>query len=162
MSPRHAMRGFTLIELVITVALVGLLAALVVPTAELAVKRSKEIELRLALRDIRRAIDAYKQAVDEGRVIGKVGDSGSGYPPTLSLLVDGVDDARSPEKRKIYFLRRMPRDPMFIDAERPAAETWGLRSYASEPDAPVEGADVFDVYSSSSALGINGVAYSKW
>jgi general secretion pathway protein G len=162
MSPARFPRGFTLIEMVITVALVGLLATMVVPIAELAVKRSKEIELRLALRDIRRAIDAYKKAVDEGRVIGKVGDSGSGYPPALGALVDGAEDARSPEKRKIYFLRRLPRDPMLVDASRPAPETWGLRSYASEPDAPAEGADVFDVYSTSSSVGINGVAYTKW
>ena len=153
-------RGFTLIELVITVALVGLLAAMVVPTVELTTKRAKEAELRLALRDLRRAIDTYKQAVEEGRVTGKVGESG--YPPTLGVLVDGVDDQRSPEKRKIYFLRRLPRDPMSVGAELAPEDTWGLRSYASEPDAPVEGADVYDVYSKSRAVGINGIAYAKW
>jgi len=91
-------RGFTLIELVVTVALVGLLAAMVVPTVELTVKRTKEAELRLALRDVRRAIDAYKQAADEGRVAVKVGESG--YPPTLSTLVQGVVDERSADGRK--------------------------------------------------------------
>jgi general secretion pathway protein G len=152
-------RGFTLIELVITVALVGLLAAMVVPTVELTVKRTKEAELRIALRELRRAIDAYKQAVDEGRVAGKLGESG--YPPTLSVLVDGVDDERSADKRKIYFLRRLPRDPMSNDALAPE-ESWGLRSYASEPDAPAEGDDVYDVYSRSTGVGLNGVAYAKW
>ena len=153
-------RGFTLIELVITVALVGLLAAMVVPTIELTTQRAKEAELRIALRDLRRAIDAYKQAVEEGRVTGKVGESG--YPPALRVLVDGVDDERSPEKRKIYFLRRVPRDPMSIEPELAPEDTWGLRSYASEPDAPAEGADVYDVYSKSRAAGINGIAYAKW
>ena len=153
-------RGFTLIELVVTVALVGLLALMVVPTVELTTKRAKEAELRMALREVRRAIDAYKQAVDEGRIIGKPGESG--YPPSLRLLVDGVDDERSPDKRKIYFLRRLPRDPMTVSAEAAAEETWGLRSYASEPDAPAEGADVYDVYSRSGGVGINGIAYAKW
>lgn len=152
--------GFTLIELVVTVALVGLLAAMVVPTVEMTVKRAKEAELRLALRDLRRAIDAYKQGVDDGRVLGKVGESG--YPPALSLLVEGVNDERSPDKRKIFFLRRMPRDPMSTDADAAPEETWGLRSYASDPDAPAEGADVYDVYSRSRGIGINGIAYARW
>jgi general secretion pathway protein G len=153
-------RGFTLIELVVTVALVGLLAAMVVPTVELTVKRTKEAELRVALRDVRRAIDAYKKAVEEGRIIGKPDESG--YPPTLAALVDGVNDERSPEPRKIYFLRRLPRDPMSIDPALAPEETWGLRSYASEPDAPAEGADVYDVYSRSTGVGLNGIAYAKW
>jgi general secretion pathway protein G len=153
-------RGFTLIELVITVALVGLLAAMVVPTVEITVKRTKEAELRLALRDVRRAIDAYKQAVDEGRVMGKPGESG--YPPTLNVLVEGVNDERSPEKRRIYFLRRLPRDPMASEPSLAPEETWGLRSYDSEPDAPAQGADVYDVYSRSPAVGLNGLGYAKW
>lgn len=158
--PASAARGFTLIELLITVALVGLLAGLAVPAIELVVKRTQEVALRVALRDIRRGIDAYKQAVDEGRVLGKAGESG--YPPTLNLLVDGVLDQRSPDPRKIYFMRRLPPDPMSVDPTLAAAETWGLRSYASEPDAPAEGADVFDVYSRSPDVGINGVPYAKW
>jgi general secretion pathway protein G len=153
-------RGFTLIELVITVALVGLLAAMVVPTVELTVKRTKEAELRLALRDVRRALDAYKQAVDEGRVMGKVGESG--YPPTLNALVEGVNDERSPDKRKIYFLRSLPRDPMSADPALAPEETWSLRSYSSEPDAPAEGNDVYDLHSKSTAVGLNGLGYTKW
>jgi general secretion pathway protein G len=153
-------RGFTLIELVVTVALVGLLAAMVVPTVELTVKRAKEAELRLALRDLRRALDAYKQAVDEGRVMAKVGESG--YPPTLNALVEGVNDERSPEKRRIYFLRRLPRDPMSAEPALAPEETWGVRSYESEPDAPADGADVYDVHSKSRAVGLNGIGYAKW
>ena len=160
MSATVPVRGFTLIELAITVAIVGLLASIVVPTAEIVVQRNQEQELRLALREMRKAIDAYKQAGDEGRVIGKVGESG--YPPTLKVLVEGVEDARSPEKKKIYFLRRIPRDPMNAETDKAPEETWGLRSYASEPDDPAEGADVFDVYTKSAATGLNGVPYKQW
>ena len=157
--PQRA-RGFTLIEIVITVAIVGLLASIAVPTAEIVVARAKEQELRLALRDIRRAIDAYKQAVDEGRVTGKVGESG--YPPMLKALAEGVPDARSPEKRNIYFLRRVPRDPFATDPALPAEETWGQRSYASPPDDPSDGADVFDVYTRAAGNGLNGIPYKQW
>lgn len=154
-------RGFTLIELVITVAIVSLLASVVLPMTELVVQRSKEQELRLALRQIRGALDAYRQAVDEGRVIHSVQQSG--YPPSLKVLVDGVADASSPDrKRKIYFLRRIPRDPTFMDSSRPDEETWGMRSYASSFDAPEAGEDVFDVYSLSPGVGLNGIRYRNW
>jgi general secretion pathway protein G len=156
---RHA-RGFTLIELAITLAIVGLLASIAVPTAEMVVSRLKEQELRTVLREIRRAIDAYKQAVDEGRVVGKAGESG--YPPSLKVLAEGVPDARSPDKRKIYFLRRVPRDPFSAEPNTPAEDTWGLRSYASGPEDPSDGADVFDVYTRSAGVGLNGIPYKQW
>ncbi|MDH4284617.1 MAG: type II secretion system GspH family protein [Gallionellaceae bacterium] len=154
-------RGFTLIELVITVAIVSLLASVALPMAELVVQRSKEHDLRIALRQIRSALDAYRQAVEEGRVISSVAQSG--YPPALKVLVDGVPDASSPDrKRRIYFLRRIPRDPMFDDPAKRDDETWGKRSYASSFDSPEEGEDVFDVYSLSSAVGLNGINYRNW
>ncbi len=154
-------RGFTLIELVITVAIVGLLASVALPMAELTVQRHNEHELRVALREIRTALDAYRQAVSEGRVARLLGSSG--YPASLGVLVDGVPDAASPDKAKmIYFLRRIPRDPMSDDPNKTDEESWGKRSYSSSADAPEEGDDVFDVYSRSTNVGLNGVPYRNW
>jgi len=153
-------RGFTLIELVITVAIVGLLATVAFPLAEMTARRTKEQDLRLALREIRDALDAYKTAFDAGHVTQEVGQSG--YPPDLDMLAEGVEDAEDPESRRIYFLRRVPRDPFYPDATARAAETWGLRSYESPPDDPQPGGDVFDVYSLSPGTGLNGVKYRDW
>jgi general secretion pathway protein G len=153
-------QGFTLIELVITVAIVALLASVALPVSELAVQRTKEQELRRTLRQIRDAIDLYKQASDEGRIRKSVGDSG--YPKKLEELAEGVDDQKSPKKEKIYFLRRIPRDPLNADSTFSAAATWGKRSYASPPDDPREGDDVFDVFSLASGKGINGQPYRDW
>jgi general secretion pathway protein G len=152
--------GFTFIELVITVAIVGLLASLALPLSEVAVQRSKEQELRTNLREIRDAIDAYKQAVDDQRIARNAGETG--YPKTLDVLVQGVNDAKSPKPAKIYFLRRVPRDPFSTDPDKPAAETWGKRSYASPPDEPRDGDDVYDVYSLSTGTGLNGVPHRQW
>ncbi len=153
-------RGFTLIELVITVAIVALLASVALPVSELTVQRTKEQELRRTLRQIREAIDAYKQASDEGRIKKSVGDSG--YPKKLEELAEGVEDQKSPKKDKIYFLRRIPRDPFNADPTLSAAGTWGKRSYASPPDDPKEGDDVFDVFSVAQGKGINGQPYRDW
>jgi general secretion pathway protein G len=152
--------GFTLIELIATVAIVAILAAAVTPMIEVSARRAKESELRSALRSIRGAIDAYKTAVDEGRVTRKADESG--YPPTLAVLAQGVADAKDPQKRRIYFLRRIPRDPFAPDPSLAAAQTWGLRSYASPPEAPIAGDDVFDVYSLSDRTGLNGMPYREW
>jgi general secretion pathway protein G len=138
----------------------AVLATSALPLAEIAVQRSQEQELRAALRQIREAIDAYKQAVDDKRITKAAGESG--YPKSLQVLVDGVDDAQSPKKAKIYFLRRIPRDPTMRDTTVPAAQTWGLRSYESSAEDPREGDSVFDVYSLSKKTGINGVPYREW
>jgi general secretion pathway protein G len=155
-----AWRGFTLIELLVTAAIVAVLAGVALPLAELSVKRSRENELRAALREIRNAIDAYKQAVDDGRIARKADESG--YPPSLEVLVAGVEDQRSAKKTRIHFLRRIPREPMHPDASLAPAQTWGLRSYDSAPDDPREGRDVFDVYSRSERAGLNGIEYRQW
>jgi general secretion pathway protein G len=156
----RSQRGFTLIEMMITVVIVAILALGLVPLGELAAQRSKESELRTALRQIRGALDAYKKAGDEGRIERKADQSG--YPPTLEALAEGVADQKSPDKRSIYFLRRVPRDPFFGDNSVPAAKTWGLRSYESPPDSPRSGKDVFDVYSLAEGQGLNGVPYRQW
>src|SRR6267154_2692858 len=153
-------QGFTLIELVITVAIVALLASVALPVSELAVQRTKEQELRRTLRQVREAIDAYKQASDEGRIQKSVGDSG--YPKKLEEHAEGVDDQKSPKKDKVYFLRRIPRDPFNADPTLSAAATWGKRSYASPPDDPSEGDDVFDVFSLAAGKGIDGRPYRDW
>jgi general secretion pathway protein G len=158
---QHVMsRGFTLIELAITLAVLGILASVTWPLAELAVQRSKEYELRAALREIREAIDAYKQAADEKRIAHSADQSG--YPPSLRTMVDGVVDAKDARGGKLYFLRRIPRDPMAEDPEHPAELAWGKRSFASPPEEPREGADVFDVFSRSTQVGLNNIPYRNW
>jgi general secretion pathway protein G len=157
----RSLKGFTLIELLMTVAIIGLLAMLTMPMLELSVHRTKEQDLRLALREIRDALDAYKLAVVEGHIPRSNGKSD--YPETLQVLVDGVPDAKSPSaSNKLYFLRRIPRDPMSSDVDKSNDQTWGKRSYASSAEEPQEGNDVFDVYSLSDETGMNGIPYRKW
>jgi general secretion pathway protein G len=152
--------GFTLIELLVTLAILGVLACVTVPVAQVMRQREREQDLRVALREIRGGIDAYQAASKEGRVAKEAG--ASGYPPSLGLLVDGVPDQTDPKGHKLYFLRRIPRDPMNYNAELSDAATWGKRSYASEADDPQEGDDVYDVYSTSAGVGLNGIPYRKW
>ena len=144
----------------ITLAVLAVLAGVVVPVAQTSMQRSKEQDLRLALRDLRGAIDLYKKAHNEGRIRKSVGDTG--YPKNLAILVEGEEDVRDPKHRKIYFLRRIPRDPMHPDGGVAAADTGARRSYASEPDSPQAGEDVYDVYSKSIGIGLNGVPYRQW
>ena len=158
MQPR--VRGFTLIELMISLACIALIASIAMPYADLMMQRHKEAELRTALREIRNALDAYQKAAEEGRITRETGDSG--YPKTLESLAAGIPDATNPEGAMIYFLRRIPRDPLHPDTTIDAAETWGKRSYASAPGSPRDGKDVFDVYSRSTATGLNGAAYRDW
>ena len=146
-------RGFTFIELMITVAIVALLASVALPLAEVTVQRNKEKDLRHSLREIRQAIDSYKRAGDEGAIEKK--PDASGYPETLAVLVDGVADKRKTDGSRIFFLRRIPTDPV-------SGEEWGFRSYASTAAEPQVGKDVYDVYSKSPEKGLNGIAYREW
>jgi general secretion pathway protein G len=136
------------------------LATVAVPLGKMATQRVKESELRTALRELRNGIDAYKRAAEEGRVL--VEANTSGYPPTLDALVNGVEDARDPTKAKIYFMRRLPHDPMYPDSAAPPSDTWGLRSYKSPPDDPQPGDDVYDIHSLAAGVGLNGVPYRDW
>ena len=151
--------GFTLIEMLVTVVIVAILASVAMPLSALSQQRNKEKELRQDLRDIRLAIDAYKQAVDDGRIARTLDQSG--YPPTLSVLFEGVTDAKSPVSKKIYFMRRIPKDP-FADGNATPESSWGTRSYDSPPETPHAGKDVYDVYSLSDWTGLNGVPYKEW
>lgn len=162
MSVSNARRqsAFTFVEVMITLAIMAVLAMVSVPMLQFVEQRKREQDLRTALMQIREALDAYKRASDQGRIVVRVGESG--YPKSLEQLVEGVDDQRSPAKQKMYFLRRLPADPMSAGVNPKPADTWGLRSYASPPDEPAEGDDVFDVYSRSDKMGLNGVPYREW
>jgi general secretion pathway protein G len=136
------------------------LALLTVPVAQVTMQRSKEQDLRHALREIRGAIDAYKKAADEGLL--ELPDDSTGYPPTLEVLVEGVPKRDDRKRGKLYFLRRIPRDPMNDQPALSDSATWGKRSYDSEASDPREGADVYDVFSLSEVAGLNDVPYKKW
>ena len=152
--------GFTLLELMVTLAIVAVLGLLTVPVLQISVQRAKEQELRTALHEIRGALDAYKRAAEANDI--EVPPEASGYPPNLEMLVSGVPWRDPQKKGKLYLLRRLPRDPMNPQTELSPVATWGQRSYASEASDPQSGADVFDVYSLSNKLGLNGIPYSAW
>ena len=150
--------GFSIIELLVVMVVLGVLATAAMPLMELTLKRNKERELKQSLSDIRHAIDAYKHAYDTEH-IPKMTEK-SGYPPTLASLVDGVPDSKA-DNQLMFFLRRIPKDP-FAPQDTPAAESWGLRSYQSTAEKPQPGADVYDVYSQSEGTGMNGIPYKQW
>lgn len=156
----HCAKGFTLIELLLTLALLATLATVAYPLTALMGKRDRELDLQRSLREIRRAIDAYKDASDDGRIEKSITDSG--YPPSLQVLVEGVTDNTHLQGNKLYFLRRIPRDPFCECPELAAEKTWQLRSYKSSADNPQEGEDVFDVSSRSPRESLNGTSYSQW
>ncbi len=150
-------QGFTYLELVIATFILAILAAAIIPVAEVTAKRAKEVELRRDLRIMRDAIDNFKQAVDLGLIGGSNVELGSeGYPKELELLVDGVSQVGAIGK-KLKFLRRIPIDPMTHSTE------WELRSYQDEPDSTIWGGqNVYDVYTTSSETALDGTKYGDW
>ncbi len=159
-------RGFTFIELLITLALVGLVSMMTLPLYEMTATRAKEAELRQALRTIRAGLDAYKAATDAGTLPREAGDSG--YPPSLATLTESLEmqGRREPSDslaaHRMVILRRLPRDPFNTDPELSDAETWNTRAYASTADDPQSGEDVFDVSSRSGRRALDGTPYSSW
>ncbi len=148
----RAPRGFTLAELVMVVALIAILASMAMPVAKFTVKRQKEAELRLALRQIRTAIDEYKRLSDQGLIPITVG--GEGYPESLEVLVEGIEIVG--QETKMRFMRRIPVDPMTRD-------DWELRSYQDDLDATSWGGEnVYDVRTSSEGTAIDGTKYADW
>lgn len=151
---RPGRRGFSLIELVVTVAVLAILAGVTLPVVKFTEKRTKEMELRSALRQMRSAIDDFKRYSDSGFIPIDLGTDG--YPKDLETLVEGVDVVGQIDK-KIRFLRRIPIDPMT------GTDEWGLRSYQDDPDTTSWGGEnVYDVASLSEGVGLNGVPYSEW
>lgn len=153
LRPRRV-RGYTLVELVVVCATLAVLAGITMPVVKFTVKRSKEMELRAGLREMRAAIDEFKRYSDAGLIPIELGTDG--YPKELEVLVEGVDVVGQVDRR-VRFLRRIPIDPMTGEDE------WGLRSYQDDWDATSWGGEnVYDVYSLSGGVGLNGVPYTKW
>jgi general secretion pathway protein G len=152
--------GFTVVELLVVLTVMAVLASMAMPLARIAVQREREQELKVALREIRAAIDAYQ--VVRGAGSGAATEGVSLCPPSLIALTQLMQDPRpSSGGQMIRFLRRVPRDP-FADPQLPAEETWGLRSYLSEASKPMPGADVYDVYSLSQQQALDGTWLKDW
>jgi general secretion pathway protein G len=160
-SPRK--KGFTLVEMVVTLTILSILAWSILPLTKIAVQREREVELRRALRDVREALDAYKKLSDEKKI--EVKEDTEGFPPTLDILVKGVEvknqeqpaGGKSKGKKIVKFLRRIPRDPMTDSTE------WGLRSYQDDRDAAHWGGEnVYDIYTKSQAKALDGTLYRDW
>ncbi|HVO10426.1 MAG TPA: type II secretion system protein [Vicinamibacteria bacterium] len=158
MRGRPGQRGVTYLELVATAAILVILASAILPLGRVAIQRTRELELRRDLRNLREAINRYKNAVDQGQIGGtdvKVGSEG--YPPDLEILVKGVNRVGATADRKLKFLRRIPVDPMTGTKE------WGLRCYQDEPESSSWcGENVWDVYSKSTAKALDGTTYNTW
>ncbi|MCI0621295.1 MAG: type II secretion system GspH family protein [Acidobacteria bacterium] len=149
----HRQRGLTLVELIFTVTIVSILSMAALPLARVSIKRQKEVELRRALREMREAIDRYKDASDRGFIEVKFGSDG--YPPDMETLVKGVTQLNAIDK-KLRFLRRIPKDPM-------TGAEWGMRSSQDTPDSnSFGGQNVYDVYTKSTATALDGTKYSDW
>ncbi|MFB0566762.1 MAG: type II secretion system protein [Candidatus Aminicenantaceae bacterium] len=151
-------KGFTLIEMLVTITILAVLAAAILPLTKIAIKREKEIELRRNLRLMREAIDVYKKMADEKKI--QVEEDTEGFPPDLETLVNGVqvpDQTGKSSKKAVKFLRRIPKDPMTNSYD------WGLRSYQDDPDSDIWGGEnVYDVFTKSSGTALDGTKYKDW
>lgn len=150
--------GYSFVELIVVTSILLILASIVLPLSQVTAQRVREAELRRALRDMRTAIDGFKDAVDQGLIPATEVEPGSeGYPDDLDKLVEGVSVANDAAGRKLKFLRRIPADPMA------RGEEWGKRSYQDRPDSRSWGRqNVFDVYTTSGATALDGTKYSDW
>ena len=150
-------RGFTFIEMIVVTTILLVLASTVMPLAQVTMQRQREAELHRALREMRTALDKFKDAVDQGLIPStELEPANEGYPPDLETLVDGVSVANDASGRKLKFLRRIPVDPMTRDE-------WGLRSYQDNPDSKSWGGqNVFDVYTTSEGTALDGTKYRDW
>jgi general secretion pathway protein G len=150
--------GYSFVELLVVTAVMFILASAVMPLVQVTAQRQREVELRAALRQMRTAIDRFKDAVDQGRIASTELKPGSeGYPPDLETLVEGVSMQNDQSGVKLKFLRRIPIDPMTNSTE------WGMRSYQDRPDSTSWGGQsVFDVYTKSGATAIDGTKYKDW
>ena len=147
--------GVTFLEMMITITILLILAAAVLPVARTAIKRQRELELRSALREIRNGIDLYKKYSDQGLIM-REGLESEGYPKDLDTLVEGVNQVGAIDK-KIRFMRRIPKDPMTNTYE------WGLRSLQDDPNSLSWGRqNVYDAYTTSESVGLDGTPYSSW
>lgn len=152
-DPHCSGQGFTLVELIVTITIVALLAGLAIPLAQNTIRRKQEVDLHRALREMRVAIDRYKEAADLSLI--DVSQDLGGYPPSLTILVDGVD-LTSAEGGQLRLLRRIPVDPMTN------ATNWGTRAYQDSPGLSGSGQNVFDVYSRSNDIALDGTRYADW
>ena len=151
-------KGYTFVEIAIVTAIVGILASAALPLARVTMQRNREIELRRSLREIRTAIDKYKDATDQNLISpNDIDNDAEGYPPTLDTLVQGVTPANDTTGRKLRFLRRIPYDPMTRSTD------WGLRSSRDTPDSKSWGGqNVFDVFTKSEGIALDGSKYNEW
>jgi general secretion pathway protein G len=155
---RRGERGFSFVEMIIVTMLLAIMASAAMPLARVTSQRQREAELRRTLREVRTAIDRFKDSVDQGLIATTELKPGSeGYPPDLETLVDGVPAANDASGRKLKFLRRIPMDPMTSGTE------WGMRSYQDKPDSTSWGGqNVFDVYTTSEGSALDGSKYRDW
>jgi general secretion pathway protein G len=161
---RRENAGFTLVEMLVALAILSILASIAAPYAELSLRREREVELKRALREVRTAIDRFRDEHKAGVFPATAeGVSEDGYPKSLSVLVEGVRLANAAGDKRRVFLRRIPRDPFYPDASVPTAEQWALRGYQDAAEAPTWGGkDVYDVRSKSEKVALDGSAYRSW